>query len=237
LIQPEHGTHKVVWWDPSKLTLDVDADVGIRQKEILAEDGGKSLAAYREWEKSRIATLAASAVPQFDVFLASQAADSPPSPVKVATVLASAAENRPRGKRFGTLVHAAMRDVDLDAKPGFIAKVVEMNARSLGAPPEEIEAARAAVQAALAHPLLARARASQRLHREYPVTLNLGDGRLIEGIIDLAFIENDEWVIVDFKTDADLEEPRASYERQLQWYAYALTRLTGKPAHAFLLGV
>ena len=56
-------------------------------------------------------------------------------------------------------------------------------------------------------------------------------------MIDLAFLENAGWVVVDFKTDADSAARRAQYERQLQWYAYALAKLTGKPASAVLLGV
>jgi len=44
-------------------------------------------------------------------------------------------------------------------------------------------------------------------------------------------------VIVDFKTDADVGEHRTQYERQLQWYAFALSKITGMPARAFLLAV
>jgi ATP-dependent exoDNAse (exonuclease V) beta subunit len=58
---------------------------------------------------------------------------------------------------------------------------------------------------------------------------------IMEGVIDLAFVENDEWVVVDFKTDADISGHRAQYERQLQWYAYALSRLTGLRIRASLL--
>ncbi len=120
-------------------------------------------------------------------------------------------------------------------------KLATLGARSIGAPTEESDAAVAAVEAALAHPLLARARAVAlergRLHREYPITLRLDDGRLLEGVIDLAFVENDAWIIVDFKTDADGSELRAQYQRQLQWYGYALARLTGMPARGWLLAL
>jgi len=58
---------------------------------------------------------------------------------------------------------------------------------------------------------------------------------LLEGVIDLAFVEDGAWVVVDFKTDADVSGHRAQYGRQLQWYAYALGRLTGIPARACLL--
>jgi ATP-dependent exoDNAse (exonuclease V) beta subunit len=42
---------------------------------------------------------------------------------------------------------------------------------------------------------------------------------------------------VDFKTDAHSPDRRAQYERQLQWYTYALAELTGIPARAILLDV
>jgi ATP-dependent helicase/nuclease subunit A len=59
----------------------------------------------------------------------------------------------------------------------------------------------------------------------------------MEGVIDLAFIENDSWIVVDFKTDANFEATRTRYERQLQWYAHALSKLTGLPARAVLLSI
>ena len=147
------------------------------------------------------------------------------------------AETRPGGRRFGTLVHAIMRDVPLDAAPERIARLAGLNARAIGAPAEERDAACSAVEAASEHPLIERARRAARRHREYPVTLQLDDGRLLDGIIDLAFVENDSWIIVDFKTDAGASERRLQYERQLQWYAFALARLTGMPARAFLLAI
>jgi ATP-dependent exoDNAse (exonuclease V) beta subunit len=141
------------------------------------------------------------------------------------------------GKRFGTLVHAVLRDVPLDADRATIRRWAQLNGRIAGAPSDEIEAACSRVEAALAHPLLDRARAAKRKHREYPVMLHVDGGRLMEGIIDLAFVEDNTWVIVDFKTDADVSGHRDQYSRQLQWYASALSRLTGLPARAYLLGV
>ena len=141
------------------------------------------------------------------------------------------------GRRFGSLVHAALRDVGLDASAEFARRVVELNGRILGATEEEIRAAAEAVLGALQHPLFARARASVRCHREYPVTLRLEDGRMLEGVVDLAFVENGAWVVVDFKTDANMAGRRGQYERQLRWYAHALAKLTGMRARAVLFGV
>ncbi|MGH9557745.1 MAG: PD-(D/E)XK nuclease family protein, partial [Bryobacteraceae bacterium] len=237
LIQPERGEHEVVWWDPSQLNLNVDGGFGLRQQKILHEDGGASLAAYREWQSERAGVLERGAKPEFEIVVASQATDSPPEVIPVTVEFAAESSARPGGRRFGTLVHAALRDVPLDASREAIAKIVAVAARSIGAPAEEIEAARAAVEAALAHPILKRARGAARMYREYPLTFALEDGKLLEGVIDLAFVEDDCWNIIDFKTDAANSERRGHYERQIQWYAYALTRLTGMPGKAWLLGL
>lgn len=238
LIQPEAGTHEVIWWDPSKLNLGEELNQTLWQNEVLTktlqDDGGVSLAAYQAWLTEREKLLRGGAKPEIDVFLASQAADPPPgASIEVEFSSAVTKLRTLGGKRFGTLVHAILRDVPLDADAATIRKFSELNARVLGAPLQETEAARAAVEAALTHPVLLRARAAERCHREYPLTLRLDGNRLLEGVIDLAFVENGHWTVVDFKTD---DQP-AQYETQLKWYAYALKELTGIPARGCLLQV
>jgi ATP-dependent helicase/nuclease subunit A len=242
LGRPEQGTHEVVWWDPSKLELNVDARGGLRYEKLLADDGGVSLSAYREWQRERAALIESAAKPQFRIIRVSQAKDPPGNPIPVAIESVAKAQGRPAGRRFGTLVHAVLRDVPFESSRHTIAKLVELNARSIGAPIEEIDAARFAIEAALAHRLIARARGAERIHREYPVTLPIEEGEaVLEGVIDLAFIDDGAWVIVDFKTDTDSISDsggrRAQYSRQLQWYGYALERLTGLRAKAYLLEV
>jgi ATP-dependent exoDNAse (exonuclease V) beta subunit len=238
LIEPQQGSHQVVWWDPATLNLGAEAAQGIRQQDILREDHGASMAEYLRWQSARLDLLQQAAKPRFEAFLVSQAADSPSGePAEIQHVSAAGSKRSVSGRRFGTLTHAILRDAPLDADAGQIKKIAELNARILGAPRAESKAAGAAVEAALAHPLLARARASQRCHREYPIVLKLNDGRLLEGILDLAFLEAGTWTIVDFKTDADVAERREQYERQLRWYAFGLGELTGKPVRAVLLSV
>ena len=246
LIQPEAGSHEVVWWDPSKLKLGEEQNQTLWQDEVLAqtlkEDGGASLAAYRAWREDRERVLRDGARPEVRVFLASQAAEDPPGEAILVEFLnAMSTPRAASGKRFGALVHAALRDVLLDSSREAVRKTTELNARVLGAPADEAGAAASAVENALAHPVFERARAASlgggRCHREYPVTLRLEDGRMLEGVVDLAFVEDGKWIVVDFKTDADLAERRMQYQRQLRWYAYALTRLTGMPARAILLGI
>ncbi|HEY4360430.1 MAG TPA: UvrD-helicase domain-containing protein [Bryobacteraceae bacterium] len=242
LIQPENGLHEVVWWDPFKLKLGEETTQTVWQDQVLAktlqEDGGASFGEYRAWQEARAAQLGRGAKPEVEVFLASQAVEVPPgAPVAVEYLSAVGPARKVSGKRFGTLVHSLLRDAALHADSLVVRRLADLNARILGAPSKEAKAAHTAVVAALEHPVLARARAAARCHREYPLTLRLADGRLLEGVIDLAFVEEGRWVVVDFKTDANSPERLAQYERQLQWYAYALAELTGIPARGILLGV
>jgi len=112
--------------------------------------------------------------------------------------------------------------------------LAKVHARLLDAPREEAESAATAIEAAWAHSLLERARAADRSYRELPIDLRLEDGRLLEGVIDLAFLEGDRWVVVDFKTDAATS---ARYEHQLQWYVYALAKLSGRDGTGYLLRI
>ena len=60
------------------------------------------------------------------------------------------------------------------------------------------------------------------------------DGQItIQGVIDACFLENDEWILVDYKTDyvdaqQGMEKVAELYALQLNLYAYALQKLTGK---------
>jgi ATP-dependent exoDNAse (exonuclease V) beta subunit len=239
----------VVWWDPHKLGLNAEAKFGLRQEEILAEDAGAQAASegirrYREWQERRAEILAAGGSPEFDLLIATATAEAPPGPEIVIQVASTkTAGARPAGRRFGTLVHAVLRDVPLDARKPVIEPMAEAKARVVGATAEESEAAVEAVASALAHPLLRRATASEQCHREWPLVLKLeaadrnvcATERVLEGVVDLAYQEDGGWTIVDFKTDAALSPER--YQRQLAWYVYAVGRLTGQPARGWLLNV
>jgi ATP-dependent helicase/nuclease subunit A len=235
LISPQVGSHSVVWWDPFQLRLGAEADYGLQQEGLLKDDGGASAAAYESWRDARAAMLRDGSLPSVEVFTGSEATELPPTVVPI-EFLHIGESRKAGGRRFGVLVHAVLRDVELDTVPDSISRVVAMHTRILGATQEEAEAAIAAVDKTLQHDVIKRARASVRYHREYPISLRVG-GRLLEGVIDLAFIENGKWIVVDFKTDADTSIRREQYERQLQWYAYALQQLTDMSARAVLLEI
>ena len=94
------------------------------------------------------------------------------------------------------------------------------------------------VQTVLAHPILQRAREAAKINhcrRETPVAWRDGD-RLIEGVVDLAFEEEDRWTLVDFKTDEEIG-PSAPYQRQVGLYASAVEAACARPVSAYLLRI
>ena len=101
---------------------------------------------------------------------------------------------------------------------------------------------------------MARAAEQNKLYKEQPFVLGLPANRvkesfpetemvLMQGIIDVYFEEEDGIVVADYKTDRvqSAEELIRRYYLQLDYYAEALERLTGKPVkekiiYSFALG-
>ena len=86
--------------------------------------------------------------------------------------------------------------------------------------------------------------AARVLRREWPFTLRIpaseaapgapaDRGLLVQGVMDACFIEEDAWVLIDYKTDRVIEKSLAEaaqkHAPQLEMYARALETLTGKP--------
>jgi ATP-dependent exoDNAse (exonuclease V) beta subunit len=124
--------------------------------------------------------------------------------------------------------------VPLGASVDEIRAIADVQARMLSAP--ELEAAAAAAVAAdvLGHPLLQRAGRARTCLREVPVSL-VRDGVLIDGQADLAFEDEHGWVVVDFKTDAELGPGEDAYRRQVALYVEGIVEATGRPARGVLL--
>jgi ATP-dependent exoDNAse (exonuclease V) beta subunit len=173
---------------------------------------------------------------------AGQPAVPEPAPPQVERVRLDR-RGRPGGTRFGTLVHAVLALVDLDAPEAAVERLSLSQGRVLGATAPEVEWAARTVVAALAHPILRRAAECARtggdVRREAPVILRVGASSVVEGVMDLAFRESAgaPWVIVDFKTDAEIEERREEYACQVELYARAIREATGAPAAGVLMVV
>ena len=249
LHRPRAGSHCVVWWDPRALELNREPDSGLRRESLLVESESKEIddgvaLAHEAWRERRAATTASGSVPMFRLVAPTGRADSAAAPETdvspLIEIVADRDASRPRGKRFGTLLHATLADVDLEADEPSVASLAANLGRVLGASDEEVAAATAATVAALRHPVLHRAAASADCRREVPVSQMLADGYLVEGTIDLAFREKTDegtrWIIVDFKSDVRPQDS-PTYRSQIAAYVDAIHAATGEAGLGVILAV
>jgi ATP-dependent exoDNAse (exonuclease V) beta subunit len=255
LHRPAAGKHKVVWWDPSVLDLDKQDDVGLRQQRILAADEGAAVATegerlHVEWKARRTSLLERGMMPSHRVVTVTELTKSDvglltaapaTSPSVVVHETDGPRTDRPHGKRFGVLTHAILSVVEFGSGRDAVQKIAKVEGRLLAATAEEISAAALAVERALEHALFGRAGAADVCRREAPIVLQLPDGSLVEGVLDLAFREVEAdgpiWTVVDFKTDVEMGERKEGYARQVALYAEAVARATGERARGVLLSV
>ena len=238
LQAPRSGAHEVVWWDPHRLDLLREVEGGLRSHDLLVEDGNSrpTAEAHERWKESKKRAVAQGGQPSLRVETATARSIAAPGGEVALEAVAAREAERPRGKRFGTLVHAVLAEIDLRAGLEAVARSAAARGRMTNASEAEIAAAAKAVTAALQHPLLQRAARSADCRREEPVVHRLADGTLLEGVVDLAFLDDSGWTVVDFKTDAR-PEGHAQYAAQLLLYCAAIEAATGRPARAALLAV
>ena len=255
--RPEAGDHRVVWWDPKVLELGKQEDVGSRLNKLIAADeqGARSEAgiqAHEEWQQARTRVRETAGAPTLKVVTATEHAIAMAASGSIDSLSKEAASevtvesvgidfSRPHGTRFGALVHAVLSIVDLQADAANVQSVADLQGRLLGATADEVAGATKTVTRALAHPLMKRASAAWlagRCRRETPVAIKLEGGLLVEGIVDLAFLDEsvpNVWTVVDFKTDFEMGERLEEYRNQVGLYAEAIARATGLKAHGVLL--
>jgi ATP-dependent exoDNAse (exonuclease V) beta subunit len=237
----------IVWWDPRALTLDQRPTFGIRRQELI-EDAGPEVVEterrrYLEWQASREAALEQGMRPSLVVRTVTDWARSPDGDAdgaepEVTVVDASSGLARPSGPRFGSLVHAILAIIALDAEEDAIMQVASLQSRILDAAPDETAAAVTLVKEALGHPLIAQAREAwrgNRCRRETPLATVEPDGSILEGVLDLAFEDDSGWTVVDFKTEAELTKALTRYRRQVAKYAAVVAQVSGRPARAVLM--
>lgn len=251
--------YSVVWWDPgaSGFVLGKRAPFGVRREELIVRDVPKDVVAdgrsrYDLWRLNHEDARQSSAIPSIRVatvheYVAdgtrSLPQDADPADIAVVSVDVgvSDASRSASGAAFGVLVHAILADVPLDAGRSDIETLGAMQGRIFAATPDDVYAASAVVERVLAHDLLRRARAAEgtgRCRRETPIALTVADGTLVEGIVDLAFEEQGQWTVLDYKTDRELAiEGEQKYRRQLALYVSAIRQATGLPATGILMRV
>ena len=243
--------YSVVWWDPHLLHLGAVSTFGLRRDDLIVKDGDlfaveERMADYERWRRDRAETIARAELPSLRVQTATAWAatvaelgldDEMAAAGAIEIVELAGAEGRPRGPRFGTLVHALLATLALDASQDDVVSTAETQGRMLLSTTEEIRAASAVATAVLGHDLMARARQAAVLTRETPVTWLQKDGTMIEGVLDFAFEEDGVTTVVDFKTDHELAAGESRYRAQVQQYVSAVERATGRPAKGILFKV
>jgi ATP-dependent helicase/nuclease subunit A len=171
------------------------------------------------------------------------AAPVPPPPLS----LEPGSEDGPGGHAWGSAVHAVLEVAAGGADRERVralarSLLLEMDRPAPGGEPAELDALLATVDRVLGSDLWRRARSAARSMAEVPFTLQrAGSGApsYLEGVIDLAFAEEDGWVVVDYKTDRgtdpDFPTRRNAYRAQLALYGDAWQELTGERVKERLL--
>lgn len=175
--------------------------------------------------------------------------------------LAESGASSATGAERGTAYHRCMQLADLDRLRALdpaqwteeiVRQLNDFLARRLitGAQRSLVYPGR--IAAFFASPTGARLLNAREIHREWPFNVLLkarealtppeagpfGEEELmVQGTIDCCFLEDGEWILLDFKTDRsdDREALRQRYREQLGFYALALERLTGRPVRERLL--
>ncbi len=231
LHSPCRGDHTVVWCDPAALDLAERRSLGLQYEDVLTGSPEAGLELYRDWQAVQAGLIERAAKPLFDIERATEAALADSKAVELVRI--EKRGTRPAGRAFGKLVHALLQQAELPVRADDLRAIAAVEARILASESNDLEPAVQTALAALQHPLLAGIATAARFHREFPVLLRQDD-KLIEGVIDLAFLDQDSWTIVDFKTGpADKKRNRG----QLELYRRALTLSTGLPVRAVLFEI
>ena len=130
---------------------------------------------------------------------------------------------------LGSAVHAVLQDIDLESGEG-IVELANEQAAAHGVADRADEVASLA-KAVLDSGVVREAVKSGRYWRETPVAAGVGQGKSLEGVIDLVFESAPgEMVVVDYKTDAvhgrSLREMAEPYRTQIGAYAAAVDKTT-----------
>jgi ATP-dependent exoDNAse (exonuclease V) beta subunit len=244
-------TYSVTWWDPQLLGQRPDDARGIRRQELISKDANPldvaaDRAAYDEWRERRSAVQAQGSVASMRVLTATEMAETSAGKADQITIEdAGFGVIRPSGKRFGTLVHAVLATLPMDASSNAVHELAALHAKLFAAPDDERDAAAGIAIKLLKHPRFESARAAEaagrRVWREAPVALKIesndGASQLVDGQVDLAYETEQGWVVVDFKTDIEIASAQDAYKQQVALYVEAVKRATGKPATGVLLRV
>ncbi len=152
---------------------------------------------------------------------------------------------------WGSLLHFVLQHLDFnkaDSREDLKDQIDHMVRIQLITPEQAKAVDILRIERFLQSPLGIRMLKSQHIYREVPFTIELpsaklypelssslcqDDGIILQGIIDCYFEESDGIVLLDYKTDyvaprGGIDIIRDRYKAQIDYYTYALERITGK---------
>ena len=157
------------------------------------------------------------------------------------------AEEIVTGAQWGTLMHEAMQwlPVKKYTQTSMTAMLDSLQAEGKFSDEERSLLSDRSLYGFFNSDLGQRLIASKRVERELPFSLLFDGNRVypdvengerlfLQGIIDTVFVEDDQWVLVDYKTDRvkSGDELISRYKIQMDLYKEALERLTNMPVKA-----
>lgn len=151
------------------------------------------------------------------------------------------------GAQWGTLMHEAMQwlPVKKYTQKSMTAMLDSLQAEGKFSDEERSLLSDRSLYGFFNSDLGQRLIASKRVEREFPFSMLFDGNRVypdvengerlfLQGIIDTVFVEDDQWVLVDYKTDRvkSGDELIRRYKIQMDLYKEALERLTNMPVKA-----
>jgi ATP-dependent exoDNAse (exonuclease V) beta subunit len=240
----------IAYFDPAALAEGRASVVRSKKLELLAKDADPAISAaeserHQRFTEQRASLGALASRPRLEATTATALAhgEGHGHARVIESVQVERAVGRPGGKRFGVVVHAILAAIPLDASDELVRAQAVAYGRLNGATAPEIEAAAVAASRALASPTMKNARLAESagaLRREVPISWELAPGRVVDGVVDLAYQLDGVWHVVDYKTDdprALPPEGLAAYQAQVALYVGAIERATSAPATGALLFV
>ena len=198
----------------------------VRQRPVLSEEDAEETVPDKRKTEEAVRTFRLSTDPSRPAFLEEEKAE--PASIGTAT------------HRFLRLLH-----LDVFRQPGVnVYAAVRQEAqrmRSSGILSEEefalirLPGVASFLNSDLGHRMLV----SSEVRREASFTMRIDPQAptMVQGIVDCAFLENGQWVLIDYKTDHETDPavfvPR--HEAQMNWYRAALERLTHLPVREMWL--
>ncbi len=144
---------------------------------------------------------------------------------------------KPTAAQIGTLNHLMMQKIDLHhtSHEAIIALIDSLVQDGQILPEEKDYIAVEEIERFFSSPLGMRLKNAEKVYREtaFEIAWQDGNGKapLVQGIIDCFFVENDDIVLIDYKTNAahkSANELRPQYQTQIDIYALAIEKIMKK---------